>query len=151
MPAAPIAGQGVFSAPIMTGRTCVASPVPRLVCMKVVELLCPALRDRAVIPVVRIVAVVHVAVKAARTVKPGAGPDEDPSYPPVGPVVAVGSAVVRSIVKISVGADRRHSNIDADVNLSRRRRRNSRRRKATERNCESRQSKNFDLGHKISL
>jgi hypothetical protein len=151
MAATAIAGQGVFSAAVMAGRAHVASPIARLVCMEVVEWLRPALREWAVIPVMGIEAVVYVAVKAMRSVKPGAGPDKDPAYKPVRPVVAVGGAVIRSIVKVSVGADWRHANVNADANLSRRHCRDSRGCEATEGNCKSRERKDFDFDHNFSL
>jgi hypothetical protein len=79
MASAPVTGQGVFTASVMAGGAHVALPIPRLVCVKVVELLRPALRHGSTVTVAGIKAVVHVAVKAARSVKPGAGPDKDAS------------------------------------------------------------------------
>jgi hypothetical protein len=116
--AAARSGQAVFPTPIMRGGAYVASPIPRLVSVEVVELLLPASRQRSDVAVMRIIAVVDVAVEAARTVKPGASSDEQAASKPVGPIVTVGSAVIGGVVEVSVGAHRRDT--DVDGNLSRR-------------------------------
>jgi hypothetical protein len=56
----------------MVSRSYVASPIPRLVSLKVVEALCPALRQRSNVTVMRIKPVVDMAEKAVTAVKPGA-------------------------------------------------------------------------------
>ncbi len=116
-PASVIAGKCVFMAAIMTGVACVALPIPCLVAVEMVESLLASLRQRSMVTVVRIKTVVDVSIKAAVSVKPRAGSDEYPANKPVGPVVAVGSALVWGVIEVSVGAYRRHSHVDADCNL----------------------------------
>jgi serine phosphatase RsbU (regulator of sigma subunit) len=70
--AAPISGKGVFAACIMAGVAYMALSIPRLVPVEVVERLRTALRQRSMVTLARVVAVVDVAVKAVRAVKPGA-------------------------------------------------------------------------------
>jgi hypothetical protein len=77
--AASVSGEGVLGATIMRCVAYVALPVPRLICVEVVELLFPACRQRSMVAVMRIIAVVDVAVKAVRAVKPGAGSNKHPA------------------------------------------------------------------------
>jgi hypothetical protein len=100
----------------------VASPIPRLVSSEVVEALRPALRQRSSVTVMRIEAVVNVAVKAAMAVKPGASPNKHPAHKPIGPVVAVRSTVIWGIVEVAVRTHGSHSDVYADGNLGLRRR-----------------------------
>ena len=74
--AAAIAGKRTFMATVVGGVTDVALSVSRLIGMEVVEPLCSAFGHRSPVTIVGIVAVVDVAVKAARTMKPGAGADK---------------------------------------------------------------------------
>jgi hypothetical protein len=107
----------VLPAPVVTGISNVPLAIPRLVRVEMVECPFPTLRHRPCIAVTRIVPVIDVAVKAVRTVKPGTSPKEHPADEPVRPIVAIRRARIRSIVKISVRAYRRDSNVDG--NLSR--------------------------------
>jgi hypothetical protein len=106
----------------MTRVAHVASPVARFVCLEVVEALGPALRHRSNVTVMRIKAVVDMAKKAARTVKPGASPKEHPAYKPIGTVVAVRSTVIWGIVEVPVRTHGSDSDVYADGNLGRRHR-----------------------------
>jgi len=115
--AASISGQGVFAATVMAGVAYVPAPVPRLIAVEVVELHCSAFRHRPSVSVVRVIAVVHVAIESATAVKPWTGSQEHSTSKPVGPVVPVRGAIVGCIVEIPIRAYRRHSNFDA--NLSR--------------------------------
>jgi hypothetical protein len=107
----------MFASAFVAGVAYVASPIPRLVCMEVVEALCPMLRQRSSIAVMRVKAVVDVAVKAAMAVKPGASSKEDPSNKPVGPIVAIRSTVIRRIVEVPVRADGGRPNVYTNRNL----------------------------------
>jgi hypothetical protein len=60
---------------------------------------------------------VHPTVKAGRAVKPRAGADEETVGEPVGTIVAVRSAVVRSVVIVSVGTCGFGSDIDGHLSL----------------------------------
>jgi len=66
----------VFAAPVMRRSTGVAMLIVRRVCTKTAEGLLPAFRHRSMVAVVRIVALVDMAIKPPRPVEPGAGPDE---------------------------------------------------------------------------
>ncbi len=117
MATTPISGEGVFSLRFMASVAYVASSIPRLVSLEVVEALRPTLRHRSSVTVMRIKAVVDMAVKAVRAVKPGAGSKKHPAYKPVGPIVAVGSTVIWGIVEVPVRAHGSRSDVYADGNL----------------------------------
>jgi hypothetical protein len=113
--AAAESGQGMLSACIVAGRACVTASIARLIAMEVVEGLRAVFGERSMVAVVRIVAVVDMAVKAVRAVEPGAGSDENSAVKPVGPIVAIGGTVIGSVVEVPIGAPWRHSNADADL------------------------------------
>jgi hypothetical protein len=138
-----ISGKGVFTARFMAGVAYMASSIPRLIPVEVVERLRTALRHRSTVTLARVVAVVDVAVKAVRAVKPGAGSKKHPAIKPIGPIVAIGSTVIWLIVEVPIGAHRRHS--DADANL-----RWPKRRTAQQCNCQNRESKDFSVEHSFS-
>jgi hypothetical protein len=80
----------VFAAPVMSRSSWVAMLIVRSVCTETVERLLPAFWLRSMIAVVRIEALVDMAIKPTRPVEPGAGPDEYPSSEPVRTIVAIG-------------------------------------------------------------
>ncbi len=94
----------MFSVPFMASGTYVASPIPCLICLEVVEALRSALRQRSVVTMMRIKAVVDMAVKAVRAVKPWARSNKHPTDKPIGPIIAVRSTVVWGIVEVPVRA-----------------------------------------------
>ncbi len=114
----PISGERVFSPGVMASVAYVASPISRLVSLEVVEALRPAPRQRSNVTVMRIKAVVDMAVKAVRAVKPGASSKKYPANEPIGPIVAVRSTVIWFIVEIPVRAHGSRSDVYADGNLS---------------------------------
>jgi hypothetical protein len=142
--AAPVSGQGVFTARVMAGVSYVASAIPCLVPVEMVELVLAATRQRPIVTVVRIKAVVDVAVKTVWAVKPGASAKKHPAHKPVGPIVAVGGAVIGSVVEVPVWAHRRHANADGNL-----RRRDGQ--TAQQGNRENRENKNLTVGHNFSL
>jgi hypothetical protein len=99
----------------VAGVADVALWVMGFVRLEVVEGLGAALRHWTCVSVMRIVAVIDVAVEAAVAVVPGAGADEDSSGEPVGSVVAVRSTGVWSVVKVSVRANGSGSDADGDL------------------------------------
>ena len=99
MATTPISGERVLSLPFMASFAYVASPISRLVCLEVVEALRPALRQRSNVTVMRIKAVVDMAVKAAMAVKPRACSNKYSANKPIRPVVAVRSTVIWGIVE----------------------------------------------------
>ena len=119
---AAISGESVFTRPVMPGVADVASSIARLVSLEMVEGPRAAFGNRSYVTVMRIKAVVDVAVKAVRAVKPGASSKKQPANKPVGPVITVRSAVIRGIVVVAVRAHGSRSNVYADGNLGGRRR-----------------------------
>jgi hypothetical protein len=105
----------VFTTTIMARIAYVTLPIASLVCVEVVERLLSAARKRSTITVMRIIAVVDVAVKTVRTMKPGTSPNKQSSSKPIGPIVTVGSTVIGSIVEVPIGAHGRHSNVDGNL------------------------------------
>jgi hypothetical protein len=142
----PISGQSVFRFRFMVSIAYVSSPIPRLVSLEVVEALRPALRQRPSITVMRIEAVVDVAVKAAMTVKPGASPNKHPANKPIGPIVAVRSTVIRGIVEVAVRTHGSHSDVYADGDLGLRHRCT-----AQKASYENRECKRTDFEHDFSF
>jgi hypothetical protein len=123
MPTTPISRQRVFGPGFMASVAYVASPIPRLVSLEVVEALRPAPRQRSNVTVMRIKAVVDMAEKAVRAVKPGASSKKHPANKPIGPIVAVWSTVVWFIVEIPIRTHGSHADVYADRNLGSRHRR----------------------------
>jgi hypothetical protein len=115
MASTPIAGERVFATSFMAGVACMALSIAGLVAVKVVELLLPAARQRSTVSVVRIKAVVNVAIKAAWTVKPGTCSEEYPADKPIGAVVSIGSTVIRLVVEVPIWAHGSHSDIDSNL------------------------------------
>ena len=103
----PISGKRVFTLPFMASVAYVASPIPCLVSVEVVEVLRPALQHRSSVIAMRIIAIVDMPEKAPRAVKPGASSKKHPGNKPIGPIVAVRSTVIRGIVEVPV---RTHGN-----------------------------------------
>jgi hypothetical protein len=110
-----ISRQGMFTAGVMASLAYVALSVSRLISLKVVEGLCPPSRQRSTVTMLRIVAVVDVAIKAVTAVEPGAGANKQPAHKPIRPIVAVGRTLIRDVVEVPVGAHRRYSNVDGNL------------------------------------
>jgi hypothetical protein len=117
MPTTSISGEGVFTPRFMASIADIASPIPRLVSLEVVEALRTAFGHRSSITVMRIIAVVDMAVEAARAVKPGAGSKKHSANKPIWPVVAVRSTVIWGIVEVPVRTDGSYPDVYADGNL----------------------------------
>ncbi len=124
----------VLGAAIMAGIAGMAVRIDGRAGMKAIERLLAARRQRAMIAVMWIPAVVDVAVEASRAVEPGSSPDEDTTDEPVRSIVAIGRTVIRGIAEVSVRAN--GCGPDLDGNLSGRDRR-----AAQQRYGESRESK----------
>ena len=122
MPATSISRERVLGSRFMASVAYVPSSISRLVALKVVEALRPALRQRSNVTVMRIKAVVDMAEEAVRAVKPGACSNEHPASKPIRPVITVRSTVVWGIVEVAVRAHGSHADIYADGNLRWRRR-----------------------------
>jgi hypothetical protein len=113
----PISGEGVFSLPFMAGFAYVTAAIPRFVSLEMVETLRPTIRQRSVIAVMRIKAVVDMAEKTVRAVKPGASSEEHSAHEPIGPIIAVRSTVIWGIVEVSIRAYGSRSDVYPDDNL----------------------------------
>ena len=113
--AAALKSGAVFGRGLVACVAYVALSVSRLIPMEVAERLFSALRHRSCVAVMRIVAVIDVAVEAMRTMEPWAGSNENTASEPIGPVIAIGSAVIRGIVEIPVCAGRCHSNVNGNL------------------------------------
>jgi hypothetical protein len=105
----------MFVAWLVSGVAYVTLWVAGFVAVEVVEGLLVSLGHGACVAVTGVVAVVDVSVESAAAVVPGAGADEDSAGEPVGAVVAIGSAGVGSVVKVSVGAVGSRSDADGDL------------------------------------
>src|ERR1700722_556421 len=139
---ASISREGMLIARIVTGGASVTLSIPRLVALEVVEGYRPATGQRPVITVMRVVAVINMAVEPMRTVEPGSSSDKHFADKPVRPVIAVRSAVVRSVVEVSVGAHGGGPYVYANGNLRR-----SRLRTHQQGSGENRESKNLTMRH----
>lgn len=73
--------------------------------------------ELAVIAVVGVKAVVHVAVEVLTPVMPGAGTDEDAAIKPLWAVVTIGRTVVGSVIVVTVGAARFRAEVNAYADL----------------------------------
>jgi hypothetical protein len=145
--AAVIAGKGVLTAAFVTGVAHVAVAIAGFVAVEVVEGFFSAAGHRSAIAAMWIIAVIDVAVKAVGAVEPGAGSEEDSAVKPVGAVVAVGGAVVGSVVVIAVRAYGGWADVDAEGNLGG----GSGSAAKKKRECESGEGEEFDVGHDFSL
>jgi hypothetical protein len=134
----------VFGSWTVAGVAHVALSITAFVSVKVIERFRSVLRQRAVIPVVGIIAIIDVAVPAMMAVIPGASSDEDSTDEPIGTIVAVRGAFIRGIVKVSVWADRSDSDVDGDLGWCDR---------GGARECcyESNENKRLAMGHFVLL
>ncbi len=107
-PAKPAAA--LVSAVVRSGAD-VSAAIPRLIRMEVLKRRSAAFRQRSVIAIMRIPAIIYVAIEAARTMEPRAGSDKDAANEPVRAVVPVGSAIIRRIVEVPIRAHGRHANV----------------------------------------
>jgi hypothetical protein len=105
----------VFGGGFVVSGPYMALTVAGFIWLEMGEGLRPAFRHRTVIAVVRIVAIVDVAMEAVWAVKPRAGPDKNSADEPVGPIVAVGGALIGCVVEITVGAYRGNPDTDGDL------------------------------------
>ena len=96
----------LVSTPVVLPAT-MASPVSALT----------AHRERSAITVVRIEVMVDVAVKSDWAAEPGSGAEEYASHKPLRAVVAEGRALIRRVIEVAVGADRRSSYLHVDADL----------------------------------
>ena len=104
--ASPLRSSAVLTAAIMAGIPDMTLPVSRLVRMEVIELLFATRWNGTIVTATRVIAIVHVAVKAARAAEPRASSDEQSASEPIRTIVAVRRTVIGSIVVVTVGTVR---------------------------------------------
>jgi hypothetical protein len=109
----------MFPPCIVIAASCVAAPIARFISMEAIERALSTLRKRAAVSVARIPAVINMAPKIARPAVPGARAYKDAIGKPIGPIVAVGRAIVWRIVEVPVGAYRLGSNANSKADLGR--------------------------------
>jgi hypothetical protein len=80
-----------------------------------------AMRKVSVVSIAGVITVVYVTMPPMAAVEPGTCSDENAVRKPLRAVVAIGSAIIGSVVVIAVRAYRRRSDIDANGYLSSRR------------------------------
>lgn len=112
-----ISGEGVLSLRFMASIAYVASAIPCLVSLEVVEACGAAVWQWSCVTVMRIKAVVDMAIEATMAVEPWASPDKYPASEPIGPIVPVRSAVIRGIVEIPVRTTGSRSDVYANGHL----------------------------------
>jgi len=83
-----------------------------LIALEVVELLSAMLRHRPMVSMPRVIPVVHVSMEPMRPMEPRPSPNEDAAIEPIGPVIAIRSAVIRSIVEVPIRTPRLDTNPD---------------------------------------
>ena len=72
-------------------------------------------RHRAVVTLAIVKLMIDMAVEMIRAVVPGAGADEDTATEPLGPIIAIRSAIVRRSLVIPVWANRCYSDVDCNL------------------------------------
>ena len=107
----------MFVAGFVAGIPYMALSISRLISLEMGERMVVAGGQRADVAVMGIEAVIHVTEEAVWTVEPGACADEDAADKPVGPIVAIGGAVIRRIVEVPVGAIGCRAKVHADRDL----------------------------------
>jgi hypothetical protein len=104
-------------------RAGVAASIPRFISLELLRrfTLCRGFFADfwpfAVVTVLRVEGVVHLALEVATAMKPWANADEDAAIEPFRSVIAVGNAVIRGIVIVTVWTIRSDSDFDADLSL----------------------------------
>jgi hypothetical protein len=130
----------VFGVWLVVGVANVSLAIAGFIGLEVVKGFCTMIRERSVVAVTWIVAIVDVAIVAVMTVIPGTSSDEHAADEPVGSIVAIRSARVRGVVEVSIWADWGYSNADGDLG-------GCKRSGAQQRKCDGGKSKRLYVGH----
>ena len=107
----------MLAARIVSRSTRMPLEVMRFVWVKTVEGVFAAFRNWPGVSMMRIVAVVYVAIEAWMAVKPRPCSDKDTAIEPIRPVVAIRGTRIRSVIEIAIRTYRRDT--DAHPYLSR--------------------------------
>ena len=132
MEAAARSRERMLVAAIVRSGADIASPIAGFVGVEVVELAFAASGQRPDITMMRVKAVVDVAVETMRAMEPRACAEKHPPNEPIWSIVAIRRTVIWGVVKVPVRANGRHSNTDGYLACCRRLRG-----AAEKRNCES--------------
>jgi hypothetical protein len=122
----------------------VAASITHFVSVEVIEGPLSTLRMWTNVTVMWIETVIDVAVKVVATMEPGAGSDEHAAVKPLGPIVAVWSAVVRRVVVVAIRTSGFWSDIDRDLS-------GCRARNAEQSDNQGRKRKEFPVVHVFLL
>ena len=112
---ASLESSAVFPAGFMAGIAYMALAIARFVSLEVLERLRAAARHGSGITVMRVIAVVDVAVESVGAVEPGADSDEGSASKPVRAIVPVRGTIIGCVVEVPVRTGR--SDPNADTNL----------------------------------
>jgi hypothetical protein len=96
-----------------------AASITHLVSVEMIEGPVSTFRMRTSVAVMWIEAVINVAVKVLRPMKPGAGSDEHPAAEPLGPIVSIRGAGVWGVIVVTIRTRWRWSDIDRDLSACR--------------------------------
>ena len=107
-------GQPAFSASIVAW-CCdyVAATVTSLIRLEMIERLRTTSRQRAVVSMMRVEAVIHMAMETRPAVEPRSYTYKYAASKPIRPVVPIRSTVIRRVIEISIWTDGRSSDIHA--------------------------------------
>lgn len=105
----------VLAAAFMARIAGLAVPIVSRTCVEAIERLLPPRRNGPVIPMMRIIALVNVAIKSARAVKPWPSSYEYPAREPIRSIVAIGRTIIGRIVKVAIRAHWRHTDVDGNL------------------------------------
>jgi hypothetical protein len=102
----------------------VAATITHLVAVEAFEIIGwrvigPVRRIGAMVAMMRVEMVVHMAIEVMAAVEPRAGADEDAAVEPLRAIVPVGCAVIGSVVIVAIGTGWLGSNVYAKGHLSR--------------------------------
>src|ERR1700722_6895330 len=89
----------------------VPAAVTGLIRLEMIECLRTTSGQRASVSMMRIEAVIHVAMKTRRAVEPRSYTDKDAVNKPIRPVVPVRSTAIRRVIEISIWTDGRSPDI----------------------------------------
>jgi hypothetical protein len=112
----------VFAAAVMAGVPDVASAIACFIGVETVECVLATLWQGSAVAMMRIIAIVYVAIETVMSMEPGAGTDKDAIREPIRPIVAIRGAIIRRVVEIAVRTIGLGANVDAYGDLGRRRR-----------------------------
>jgi hypothetical protein len=108
-------GEGMLSARVMASVAYVALSITCFIAMEVVKRRLAPAGHWPPVAIVWVKAVVHMAIESVVAVEPGTSSNEYAADEPVRPVVAIGRAVIRSIVEIPIWAAGLNANTDSDL------------------------------------